>query len=133
MSVRIIVTDTLAGLQRDLERLPQRAAKDVRDALREGAKAGNQLAKDSAVVSSGHHGRLYPKAFRVDPVQASPLGGVNASITYGPSREFGPQGGMEFEEGSRNQPAHNDLEKSRASAVGLVAQEIRSKMDGWFW
>lgn len=131
--MRIIVTDTLGDLQRDLERLPRRAAKDVRDALREGAKAGNQLAKDSAVVNSGRHGRLYPKTFRVDPVQASLFGGVNASITYGPSRAFGPQGGMEFEEGSRNQPAHNDLEKSRAPAIGLVAQEIRSKMDGWFW
>lgn len=129
--MRIVVTDTLGDLQRDLDRLPRKAAKDVRDALREGAKAGNQLAKDSAVINSGRHGRLYPKAFRVDPVIASE--GVNASVVYGPSREFGPQGGMEFEEGSKNQPAHNDLAKSSEPAIGLVAQEIRAKMDGWFW
>jgi hypothetical protein len=132
VTMRIVVTDTLGDLQRDLERLPQKAAKDVRAALREGGKAGNQLAKDSAVATARRHGVHYPKSFRVDPVVPSLFGGIGASVEYGPVSGM-PQGGMEFEEGSRNQPPHRDLAKSSPSAIGLVAQEIRRSMDGWFW
>lgn len=134
--MRIKVTEHLGDLERDLAAIPARASRDVRDAVRHGAMTGNLIAKDAARASAGRHGKHYPRSFTWDKPRQSLFASAGQVASW--SAEYGPdpgrrQGRMSFEEGSRNQPAHNDLEKSRAAAIGLVAQDIRKAMDSWFW
>ena len=101
-------------------------------AIREPVLAAGEMIVDAwqagARVSSGAHGIHYPDAISAELV--FDLGGV--AVDMGP--ETGkPQGGMSFERGSRNQPAHNDLAKS-ADLIGPAFRgEVRRMVDGWFW
>lgn len=128
----IRVTHHLRDLEDDLRDIPVRASGDVRDAVRNGAMTGNLIAKDSARITAGKHGKHYPRSFSWARPKPSLFGGTGWSAEYGP--ESGKtQGGMSFEEGSRNQRPHSDLEKSRDTAIGVVAQDVRAAMDHWFW
>jgi len=131
--VRVSEHDTLDGLIADMKQVPVKVAKDCRATVREAAKVGNQVAKDNAKRTAGKHGKLYPRAFTWEA--GSSFHGFGASVysaEYGPDIAR-PQGGMEFEHGSRNSPPHLDLAKSADLIGPSFAQEIRGKMDGWFW
>ncbi|UUW88399.1 hypothetical protein [Pimelobacter simplex] len=130
--MRIKVTHSIDDLASDLRRIPVLASRDVRAAVRHGTMTGNLVAKENARRTAGRHGKHYHRAFSWDQPRQSLFGGAGWSGEYGP--EAGrPQGDMSFEEGSRNQPPHGDLEKSRAGAIGVVAQDVRRSMDDWFW
>lgn len=117
---------TLDELEVDLRTIATtfkpRAAEAVRDVAREGNQEGKRLARRSA----GAHGRHYPNAFSAEA--RTPL-----SWEWGPDASM-PQGGMSFEHGSRNQPAHNDL--ARASDVH-GADDLQRRtgrvLDRLFW
>lgn len=130
--MRVRVTHSIGDLASDLAKIPRLVQRDARDAVRHAAMTGNLIAKTSAKRTAGAHGKHYHKAFTWDQPRASLFGGAGWSAEYGPlpGRR---QGGMSFEEGSRNQPPHNDLERSRNLAVGLLAQDIRKAMNAWFW
>lgn len=101
--------------------------------VRDGARAGNLLAKDNAKRTAGRHGKHYPNAMSAETKSA--FFGFGAGVY---SAEYGPvvgrlQGSMSFEFGSRNQPPHFDLAKS-ADVIGpSLAQEVRQGLDRMFW
>lgn len=131
--MRVIVTDTIGDLVSDLAAIPPKAAKDMMGCVRDGARAGNEIAKTSAKRTAGEHGKHYHRAFSSDVRR--PFFGFGAAVY---SAEYGPdaakrQGAMSFERGSRNQPPHLDLAKS-ADVIGpIFAREVRKLPDGWFW
>lgn len=128
--MRIKVTHTIDELRSDLTRIPGIAARDTRAAVRHGAMTGNLIAKDHARAKSGPHGKNFAKRFRWDTPVRSLFGGAGWSAEYGPvgvpKSEFVGAG---YEHGDGN----TDLEVSQGPAIGLVAQDIRRSMDGWFW
>lgn len=130
--MRIKVTHHLDDLASDFRKIPRKASADARAAVRHGAMTGNLVAKDHARGTEGTHGKHYHRAFTWDQPRGSLFGGAGWSAQYGPISGR-PQGGMSFEEGSRNQPPHGDLEASRATAAGVLAQDIRRAMNDWFW
>ena len=50
-------------LERDLKGIAVRAPKDLNGIVRDGVRAGNELAKRNAERTAGAHGVHYPKAF----------------------------------------------------------------------
>lgn len=122
---------TINDLASDLRRIPDIARRDMRAVVREAAIVGNTVAKDNARRTAGAHGKHYPKAFTWE-MRGSLFGGAGFVAEYGPDANR-PQGGMSFEEGSRNQPPHHDLAKSADLIGPSFAQEVRQRMGGWFW
>lgn len=123
MSIR--VTDTLDDLESDLKKIARQAPRDMVRTVRANAQRGNRLAKNFARESAGEHGKHYHKAFSFEAI--SPL-----VWEYGPDSAM-PQGGMSFEGGSMNQPAHNDLEKSQDITGPMFAKDVSRLADHWFW
>lgn len=131
--MRVIVTDTIGDLVKDMAAIPPKAARDMMACVRDGARAGNEIAKESAKRTAGAHGKHYHKAFTVSAGRG--FRGFGAAVY---SAEYGPdaskrQGGMSFERGSRNQPPHLDLAKS-ADVIGpIFAREVSQLPARWFW
>lgn len=130
----IRVTTTTGDLESDLRKIATQAPRDMRSTVRDGIKAGNELAKEFAKASAGAHGVHYPKAFSTEM-----HGGLSAfsgagliSGEYGPDPEM-PQGDMSFEHGSRNQKPHLDLARSADIIGPSFAQEVSRLPDRWFW
>lgn len=130
--MKVRVEHGIDDLARDLLKIARQAPKDMRAVVREGGRVGNTVAKDYARVSAGKHGKHYPKSFTVDVKSFYGFGGGTHTAEYGPDASK-PQGGMSFENGSRNQPAHNDLAKSADLIAPSFAQEVRRLPDRWFW
>lgn len=128
--MRIKVTHSIDDLTSDLRKIPRKASKDVREAVRHGAMTGNLLAKEHAKANAGPHGKHFHKRIKWDAPTPSLFGGVGWSAEYGPTgipkSEFVGAG---FKHGDGN----DDLDVSRDHAIGLVAQDIRKAMDSWFW
>jgi hypothetical protein len=123
----------LDGLERDLRALPAKSVKDMKAKTREAGIVGNTLARDNARVSSGTHGKLYPRSFTHEEATFAGFGGFSFSTTYGPDASR-PQGGMSFEWGSRNQTKpHLDLNRSADIMGPSFAREVRGMVDAWFW
>lgn len=110
------VTGGFGDLERDLRESPKKVTRGVAKALGKNAREGNRLAKSIARDSAGTHGKHYPDAFSAEAIE--PL-----VWEYGPDSAM-PQGGMSFNEGSRNQPPHNDLEKSMDVQVPKLRRDI---------
>lgn len=119
------VTHSIDDLADDCRAIAVRAPRDLRAVVREGLKVGNSLARDNAKRTAGTHGKHYPRAFSYE--MTGPLSGE-----YGPDAAM-PQGGMSFENGSRNQPPHNDLAKSADIIGPSFAGEVGRTAAGWFW
>lgn len=128
----IRVTTTTDDLEADLRHIARTARGDMRDVVRDGIKAGNTLAKDFAKRSAGAHGKHYHRAFTTEMRGGLGLFGNTISGEYGPDIAR-PQGGMSFEQGSRNQPPHLDLARSADIIGPSFAQEVRALPDRWFW
>lgn len=132
----IRVTTTTDDLEGDLRYIARTARGDMRDTVRDGIKAGNELAKDSARRHNGprSHSRKYPGTFSAEMHGGLGLFGNTISGEYGP-RHVG-QGELAgiLENGSRrgNVPQQN-LAKS-ADVIGpSFAQEVRGLTERWFW
>lgn len=130
--MRVRVTHTLEDFERDQREVATTARKDMRATVRDGLKAGNMVAKDSAKRTAGAHGKHYHRAFSWE--MHTSLFGAAGSISgeYGPDVNK-PQGEMSFERGSRNQPPHLDLAKSADLIGPSFAQEVSRLPERWFW
>lgn len=123
--MRVTVTHTLDALERDARAIPARTTVGLAKIVRANAKAGNALAKGNARRTAGKHGKHYPNAFTAEAI--SPL-----MWEYGPD-DSKPQGGMSFEMGSRNQPPHLDLTKSRDVQGPKFGKDVSDFLDRLFW
>ena len=110
------------------------APRDMVATVRESVSYGTKLARANAKRTAGKHGKWYPSSITAD--QRTGRGAGFGVLLY--SGEYGPdparrQGGMSFENGSRNQPPHHDMAKS-ADVVGpMFASKVAKQPDGWFW
>lgn len=122
---RVSVTHHIGDLAADMKSIAARAPKDMHRLTGLNAKRGNRLAKENAKRTAGAHGKHYPDAMTFEPI------GLHV-WEYGPDSSL-PQGDMEFEHGSRNQPPHYDLAKSADVAGPLFARDVSKLPDKWFW
>ena len=132
MSIR--VSHNLDDLVSDMGKIPPIAVKDMHGIVKDAARIGGLEARANAKRTARDHGRHYPSAITWDRSARSYYGFGGGSITA----EYGPesgrrQGGMSFEEGSRNQPPHRDLANSARLIGPAMAGELRDAMDDWFW
>lgn len=118
--MRLQVTGDFDAVERDMRKAATSTRRKVAQATAKNARAGNRLAAKIAKESAGAHGKHYHKAFSAEPI--TPL-----IWEYGPDAGK-KQGGMSFNEGSRNQPAHNDLEKSMDVQVPKWREDVRDAM-----
>ena len=130
----ITVHSTLDGFSDDLEGLPRKAHTEMVGVVREGLRVGNSVGRDNARRTAGSHGKYYPRAFswEMHGALSSLSGGDLVSGEYGPDAAM-PQGGMEFEDGSRNQPAHLDVAKSYYTIAPAFRGEASQIPDRLFW
>lgn len=130
--MRLRERDTLDFLVADLTDIARKAPGDMRGCVRDGIRAGNQLAKDYARVSAGKHGKLYPRAFSAEMRSSfAGFGVIIHSGEYGPDIAK-PQGGMSFERGSRNQKPHLDLARSADRIAPSFQMEVGRLPERWF-
>lgn len=130
--MRVRVHHDIGDLANDCVAVARRVKPDMRGVVRDGIRAGNELAKGFAKQSAGKHGKHYYKAFRAE--MTTSLFGAAGDISgeYGPVRGM-RQGDMSFEWGSRNQRPHLDLNRSADIIGGSFAQEVSAKSREWFW
>lgn len=113
----------IGALAADFAELPPRAARDMAELVRDNARAGARKAQAIAKGSAGSHGKHYPKS--IDAESLTPL-----MWEYGPDAGM-RQGGMSFEEGSRNQPPHNDIAKSYRAQQPYFRGRARRLPERW--
>lgn len=131
--MRVALHHDIGRLASDLERMPVKARKDMRATVRKHLRRGNTLAKSNARASSGRHGKHYPGRFSVEMYGAASAlsGGASFAGEYGPSGH--PQGEMSFEDGSRNQRPHRDLQRSLDVVGPEFARDAAGLPGSWFW
>lgn len=125
MRLKVKVEDRIERLVRDQDRFPARTTVRMARVVKKSAERGNRAGKRIAKRSARQHGKHYPDAWSAEVV--SPL-----VSEYGPDSAL-PQGGMSFNEGSRNQPPHHDLEKSLDIERPRFHRDVRKALDGLFW
>lgn len=123
--MQISVEGGVSDLARDMIAIPVPLRRKMVTTLRANAERGNQIASRFAKESAGAHGKHYPRAFSAQAL--TPL-----IWEYGPDASK-PQGGMSFENGSRNQPPHNDLAKSQDIIGPAFHDDVDKILDGLFW
>lgn len=130
--MRVNVTHGIDDLADDMVAIARRVRPDMRGVVRDGIRAGADLARTNARRTAGKHGKHYPKAITAEMHTGGGLFGNMISGEYGPDASR-PQGGMSFEFGSRNQPPHLDLARS-ADVIGpAFERSVRDQIDEWFW
>ena len=134
----IRVTHGLDDLEADMRYIARTAPKDCRDTVRDGIRAGNELAKDSAKRNNGPPHKSaswkYPGTFSAEMHVGAGLFGNTYSGEYGPRHEGQGMLAPILENGSRKgNAAQLNLAKS-ADVIGpAFAQEVRRLVDRWFW
>ncbi len=119
--VQITIRATTADLerfQRDAIATAEALERAYDDAAQEISRDGLQIAKRNARENSGAHGKHYPRAARRWRLGAG-------QYLYGPDPTM-KQGAMSFEDGSRNQPPHNDYGNS-ADRITANAERVTVK------
>lgn len=117
---------TLDDLERDLKIIATEFKPRMAGEVADVARAGNRAGKANAKRTSGSHGKHYPNAFSAE--RLSPL-----AWEWGPDSSM-PQGGMSFEDGSRNQPPHKDIAKAAdLHGAGDLARGVNRQLDRLFW
>lgn len=124
----IQVTHSVGGVSRDLRGIAMRAPRDFVGAVRSTIRHGERTAQTFARRSAGAHGKHYPRSITSEMLSTS--GAISGE--WGPDPGL-PQGGMSFEQGSRNQPAHNDLGRSAAVAIPFGLSEVQRIPGRHFW
>lgn len=129
MSVRVYYQG-VSDLASDLRKIAVQAPKEMRKPPVTAARAGGMQARRNARKTARRHGKHYPSAITWDRKAYGAFGLYAAE--YGPDSSR-PQGGMSFEEGSRNQPPHRDLAKAAGMARGILVNETRQIPKRLFW
>lgn len=130
---RIRVVHGIDDLASDMAGIARGARRDMVKVVREGIRVGNDVAKGYARQSAGAHGKHYHRAFSSEMHGIVEFGGsAGISGEYGPDAAM-PQGGMQFERGSRNSPPHNDLAKSADLIGPAFGHEVARLPEKWFW
>jgi hypothetical protein len=88
-------------------------------ALAAGAKTLETAWKANAAATSGEHGKHYPAS--IDHERTFSLGAIEYEIGPNPGK---PQGGMQFEEGSVNQPPHLDGAKAADATLPAIEKQV---------
>lgn len=123
--MRVRVQHDIGDLANDLASVARRTRPDLARVVRMNAQRGNKNAKMYARETAGAHGKHYHKAFSAEAI--TPL-----MWEYGPDASM-PQGGMSFEWGSRNQPPHQDLNRSADLAGPAFAKDVDKIVGRLFW
>ena len=99
----------------ELPKLGVAGAKAMHKVLSVGAVDLRDEWRKNAEVTSGEHGRLYPKSIVVFPW-------LSTDVVYdiGPDPRL-PQGGMSFEFGSSKQPPHLDGQRAADEVIPKIA------------
>lgn len=123
--MQVRVTHTIDDLASDLRRVATSGTTDCAEVVRDNIRTGAQLARANARRTSGAHGKHYPNA-------------ITSEMTAATVGEFGPdsgkpQGGMSFENGSRNQRPHRDLARAADALAPDFHRDVEKMLDGWFW
>lgn len=116
------IIHSIGDLARDLEEIAVSTKPKMRRVVEHNVSEGNKVGKAFAKESAGTHGKHYHKAF-------------TAEMTGELEGEWGPdadrmQGGMSFERGSRNQPAHLDVLKSADIQTPKFHKDVGDVLDG---
>lgn len=130
------VTTTTDDLEADLRYIARTARGDMRDTVRDGIRAGNELAKDSASRHNppGSHSRNYPSTFSSEMYRGLGLFGNTISGEYGPEHRGQGELASILEGGSRNGNAAQMNLASSADVIGpSFGQEVGRLVDKWFW
>lgn len=129
--MQIRVSHSIGDVASDLRKIVMMVPGDLHRVVREGVRVGNTIARDNARATSGAHAKLYPQAFSSE-MKVNGLGGLYAG-EYGPTP--GGQGSLApiLENGSVNNPAHNNLARSADMAGSALQGEVRRLPDKWFW
>jgi hypothetical protein len=130
------VTHGLDDLEADMRYIARTARGDMRKTVRDGIRAGNELAKDSAKRNNppGSHSHQYPGKFSAEMHAGLGLFGNTISGEYGP--EHSGQGELApiLENGSRKgNAAQQNLARSTDIIGPAFAQEVSKLPDRWFW
>lgn len=134
--MRVRVAHDIDDLASDLTTIARKAPSDFKDVVRKTAMRGARLARGYAsqqhTMNSGYD-KHYPKSITWDqPRGFYGFGGGSISAEYGPDPAR-PQGGMSFERGSRNQPAHNDLARSADVIAEKFGSDVLKVAGRLFW
>jgi hypothetical protein len=127
------VVSSLGDLERDLREMAPKAKAEFQGVVREAVKVGNTVAKDYARVTSRRHARKYPAAFSSQMNRGGGLFGNTYSGEYGP--EARGQGLLAniLENGSRNNPPHQNLARSADLIAHALPGEVHGVLDRLFW
>lgn len=102
-----VVDDSeIASLQADFGKISAGATGFLMDVMEGGADRLARRWANNARQTSGRHGVHYP-----DSIDWEYAPGFDIEMHVGPNPAFA-QGGMSFEEGSTNQPAHRDGQRA---------------------
>lgn len=135
--MRVSVVHTLRDFEDDQKSVARRAERDMRACVRDGARAGNEIAKAYAREKNppGSHSWKYPGTFAAGAVYGFRGFGASAySAEYGPlARGQGILAPI-LENGARaaNAPQMN-LARSADRIGPSFAQEVRALPSRWFW
>lgn len=130
------VTTTTDDLEGDLRYIARTARGDMRDTVRDGIKAGNELAKDFAKRNNGprSHSRKYPGKFSAEMHSGLGLFGNTISGEYGPRHEGQGELAGILENGSRRgNAAQQNLARSADIIGPSFGQEVGRLAERWFW
>lgn len=135
--MKVTVRHTLRDFADDQKDVAKRADRDMRAKVREGAQAGNEIAKTLAREKNGprSHSKHYPATFAATGARAfRGFGGAAYQAEYGPlARGQGILAPI-LENGDRSENAPQMNLARSADRIGpSFAQEVRSLADGWFW
>jgi len=123
--MRIQIINHLDDLAADTRTVATTTKARMATVVRKNAVEANRTTARIARVSSGSHGKLYPRSFSAEAI--TPLW-----WEYGPDADM-PQGGMSFNSGSRNQPPHLDIEKGLDIQRPKFYRDISEEADDLFW
>lgn len=131
--MRVNCEHTIHELARDMRRIPPTFYREGKGVVTRNARSGGLAARRISKWSAGAHGVHYPGSITWDRATAFVgFGGGAIAAEYGPDSGR-PQGGMSFEEGSRNQPPHRDLEQSLDIIRPAFHRDVDHMVDDLFW
>lgn len=105
------------GLSRDFDRTERDFARKAGAAVERTARDGHRTGVRLATKRSGRHGKHYPKSWKVWKIN-------DLAYFYGPDPSM-RQGGMSFEQGSRNQSRpHREMADSTNGLNALLARRL---------
>lgn len=132
--MRVVVRHTIDDLASDLATIARSTPTTIVRTVRTKAKEGNDLAKGFARASSGKHARKYPGTFSVGAASVFyGFGGGSISVEYGPEHRGQGELAPILERGSRNNPAHMNLDKSADIIADTFGPAVLDAVDDLFW